>query len=162
MEAVVALGSNLEDPIKQVKKAIQEISDIEKTSVVSASSLYITKPVGPQDQPFFINAVAVIETALSSENLLNKLQEVEQAHRRVRKQHWGPRTLDLDILFYGNEFINTRRLIVPHPEFKNRVFTIIPLLELKPDYQMPDGTSVKTLVSFLPQEDLKLMKKIIS
>ncbi|WP_249975233.1 2-amino-4-hydroxy-6-hydroxymethyldihydropteridine diphosphokinase [Vreelandella olivaria] len=128
--AYIGLGSNLENPVTQVRQALIELNDLPLGRLVAASSLYATPPVGPQDQPDFINAVAAIETRLSPLALLDQLQALEQRHRRRRLRHWGPRTLDLDLLLYDQQAINHPRLQVPHPEMHERGFVLIPLAEL--------------------------------
>ncbi|MGN1392930.1 MAG: 2-amino-4-hydroxy-6-hydroxymethyldihydropteridine diphosphokinase [Succinivibrionaceae bacterium] len=159
--AVIGIGSNLDSPVEQVKQALIDLKGHHNIKILNTSSLYSSKPVGPQDQPYFINAVVSIETFLDSHELLDYLQSIEQKHRRVRIQHWGPRTLDLDILFYDNENINTPRLTVPHPEILNRVFVVIPLLEIYPEYTLPNGTLLKNYIKNLPKDDLQLLEKII-
>lgn len=111
--AYIGLGSNLESPIEQVREALNELAMLPLSRLVVASSLYASRPVGPQDQPDFINAVAALETHLSPLALLDQLQALEQQHRRRRQRHWGPRTLDLDLLLYANDAIDTPRLRVP-------------------------------------------------
>lgn len=153
--AIIGLGANLENPIEQVQQAISELATVKGIKLLKASSLYATLPVGPQDQPNFINAVAQIETVFEAHQLLDELQALEQKHRRVRLRHWGPRTLDLDLLFFGQETISTQRLTVPHPEIINRAFVIIPLLEILPDFRMPNGEALSKYVNGLPAEDMK-------
>ncbi len=159
--AIIGIGANLENPQEQVRTAIDELATLTDTTVSKVSSLYSTAPVGPQDQPNFINAVAIIETKISAHSLLDELQALEQRHRRVRKIHWGPRTLDLDILFYGQEKINDDRLVVPHKEILNRAFVIIPLLEIAPDMQTLDGIRLDSYIASLPAHDLTSIKKLI-
>jgi len=107
--------------------------------------------MGPQDQPDYLNTVASFQTALEAEELLDLLQSLENRAGRVRKQHWGPRTLDLDLLLYGNTFIQSERLTVPHPGLREREFVVIPLAELAPDLILPDGTALQNLArSFSP------------
>jgi|SRR5574344_13220 2-amino-4-hydroxy-6-hydroxymethyldihydropteridine diphosphokinase len=158
--AIIGLGSNLEDPQNQIKQAIVELSQLSQTCLIKTSSLYSTKPVGPQDQPNFINAVAEIETNLSAHELLDGLQLLEQKHRRIRNRHWGPRTLDLDLLFYGNENISTQRLTVPHPEILNRAFVVIPLLEIFPQFILNNNEKLCNYLKNLPLEDVIAIKKI--
>ncbi len=160
IEAVIGLGSNLNNPEKQINDAIIEIGEIAGVKVVKKSSLFHSCPVGPQDQPDFVNAVIIVSTSLAPEVLLDNLQKLEQDHRRVRLQHWGPRTLDLDILFYGNEVIATERLSVPHPEILNRVFVVIPLLEIAPNFTLPNGVVLKNCVNSLPKKDMEFLRKV--
>ncbi len=126
----IGLGSNLEHPEAQVQRALTALAALPLCQLVACSSLYATPPVGPQDQPDFINAVACLDTRLSPLALLDQLQALEQRHRRRRLRHWGPRTLDLDLLLYGERVIQQPRLSVPHPHMHTRAFVIVPLDEL--------------------------------
>ena len=134
--AYIGLGSNLASPIAQVRQALDELTMLPLSRLVTASSLYASRPVGPQDQPDFINAVAALETRLSPLALLDQLQALEQQHRRRRQRHWGPRTLDLDLLLYTNDHIDTPRLRVPHPHMTARAFVLAPLAEIAPSIQL--------------------------
>lgn len=144
--AYIGLGSNLDDPRMQVTQALTELKRLPDTVWVGASSLYRSDPVGPAGQPDYINAVAVIDTLLPAETLLDELQRIEQAHHRVRKIHWGPRTLDLDIILFGDAIISTDRLLVPHPFAHERNFVLWPLAEVAPDLIFPDGRSINDLL----------------
>lgn len=126
----IGLGSNLDNPLQQVQQAINELDAMPSSRLLAVSSFYRSAPVGPQDQDDFINAVAEIETALDPWQLLDALQSIENSHRRVRVQHWGPRTLDLDILLYGSRQLNDDRLVVPHAQIALRSFVLQPLKEL--------------------------------
>ncbi len=143
----IGLGSNLDQPVQQLQRALEELTQLPATTLISHSSLYCSAPVGPQDQPDFINAVAALSTHLSAHELLDALQGLEQAHSRVRVRHWGPRTLDLDLLLYGTETINTERLKVPHPFMTERNFVLYPLAEIAPMCEIPGAG---TLASLLP------------
>ncbi len=145
VEVYIGLGSNLDDPAHQVRRAAEALGKLPLTERLGLSRLYASRPVGPQDQPDFINAVARLRTHLSPLALLDQLQALEQRHRRVRQRHWGPRTLDLDLLLYGNQRIDVARLSVPHPEMCRRAFVLIPLAELSPGLALPDGRAVATL-----------------
>ena len=132
--AYVGLGSNLDDPLQQVASALEELDRLPLTRCVRRSSLYRTRPLGAQNQPDYINAVAQLETGLAPEPLLDALQELERRHRRVREgPRWGPRTLDLDLLLYDVQRVTSERLIVPHPEMTRRAFVLLPLAEVAPD-----------------------------
>jgi 2-amino-4-hydroxy-6-hydroxymethyldihydropteridine diphosphokinase len=133
----IGLGSNMDRPQHQVTAALADLAHLPDTALLQASTLYRSAPVGPQDQPDFINAVASVETALTAEELLDALQQIEQQHGRVRTTHWGPRSLDLDILLYGNMSIRTPRLTIPHPEMARRCFVLEPLLEIDPEVEIP-------------------------
>ncbi len=143
--AWVGLGSNLSDPVKQVNTALAELDQLPQSRLLMCSGLYRSAPMGPKDQPDYINAVAGLMTALSAGVLLEALQAIEKAHRRVRGEHWGPRTLDLDILLYGNGIIDTRHLKVPHPGMAERNFVLVPLLEVAPQLSVPGLGEVQTL-----------------
>jgi len=143
--AYIGLGSNLDQPERQVLEAMAELEQLPDTCQVKKSSLYRSAPVGPQDQPDFINAVVQLETELSAQSLLEQLQQLEHKHGRVRTQHWGPRTLDLDLLLYGNMIIKTEKLTVPHPHMAARSFVLYPLLEIAPELAIPELGRVSEL-----------------
>ncbi len=151
----IGLGSNLDDPRAHVSTALKQLAELPDTELVAASSLYRSDPVGPQDQPDFVNAVAELSTRLTPEALLDQLQSLEQAHRRVRERHWGPRTLDLDILLYGDSQLATERLVVPHSHMRERSFVLWPLAEIAPTLALPDGTSLSELLSLCPMGTLE-------
>jgi len=147
MISYIAIGSNQADPIQQAKQAITALNDIKETSLMSCSSLYCSAPMGPQDQPDYINAVAAIDTNLSAIALLDALQAIEQSQGRKRKEErWGPRTLDLDILLYADQIIDQPRLTVPHYGMKEREFVLYPLFEIAPELIMPDGTALSEML----------------
>ena len=113
-------------------------------------SFYRTPPLGPQDQPDYLNAAVALETSLAPEELLNHTQRIELQQGRVRKaERWGPRTLDLDIMLFGNEVINTERLTVPHYDMKNRGFMLWPLFEIAPELVFPDGEMLQNRLTIL-------------
>lgn len=144
--AYIGLGSNLSEPVEQVKNAINEIKKIAQSQIKSVSSLYLSKPMGPQDQDDYINAVVALETSLPATELLNALQAIENKAGRIRKANrWGARILDLDIILFGNEIINTERLTIPHYGMTEREFVLLPLAEIAPLLTLPDGKSVKLL-----------------
>lgn len=151
--AYIAIGSNLASPLEQVNAAVQALGEIPQSRIVAVSSFYRTPPLGPQDQPDYLNAAVVLETALSAETLLDNTQRIELQQGRVRKEErWGPRTLDLDIMLFGHETINTERLTVPHYDMKNRGFMLWPLFEVAPDLIFPDGTPLKSILDGLNAE----------
>jgi len=154
--AYIGLGANLEDPQQQVVDALQELAQIKDTQLVAQSSLYISKPVGPQDQPDFVNAVACVETSLQPLELLDALQQLEQDHGRVRKRHWGERTLDLDIILFDDIQQTTERLNLPHPFASERSFVLFPLAEIAPDVKFPDGRTVQEMCATL-DNDLQVL-----
>jgi 2-amino-4-hydroxy-6-hydroxymethyldihydropteridine diphosphokinase len=128
--AYIGLGANLDHPRRQILDALDELEQLEGCANLRPSSLYASPPMGPPDQPDYINAVAEMECSLPPEALLDALQSLESRHGRVRKQHWGPRTLDLDLLLYGEQRIDTPRLTIPHPGIGERAFVLLPLAEL--------------------------------
>ncbi len=148
--AYIALGSNLADPLSQVRAALQALDDIPQSRRIATSSFYRTPPYGPPDQPDYLNAAIALETELSAEQLLDHTQRIELEQGRERKdERWGPRTLDLDIMLFGRQEIATPRLTVPHYDMHNRAFMLMPLREIAPDCQYPDGRSISTLLSGL-------------
>jgi 2-amino-4-hydroxy-6-hydroxymethyldihydropteridine diphosphokinase len=155
--AYIGLGSNLENPEQQIRQAIVEISKIENAQIVDISSLYFSKPMGPQDQPDYMNAILALATQLAPLNLLDELQAIEQAAGRVRKgERWGARILDLDIILFGEQVINNERLTVPHYGMKEREFVLIPLKEIAPQLTLPDGSLVTELADNIKSNDLKI------
>ena len=137
VRAAIALGSNLEDPEAQVRRALDEIAGLPQTELMARSSLHRTVPVGYLDQPDFVNACALIETQLAPRALLAELLAIERRHGRVRALPDGPRTLDLDIVLYGDRVIAEPGLTVPHPRAHERAFVLAPLLEVWPDAIIP-------------------------
>ena len=133
VRAAIALGSNIEDPEAHVRRGFEEIAGLPSTRLLARSSLYRTAPVGYANQPDFINACADVETALAPRALLDALLAIEQRHGRVRTIPNGPRTLDLDIILYGDRRIDEPGLCVPHPRAREREFVLKPLLEVWPD-----------------------------
>ncbi|HBZ76953.1 2-amino-4-hydroxy-6-hydroxymethyldihydropteridine diphosphokinase [Leclercia adecarboxylata] len=151
--AYIAIGSNLASPLEQVNAAVQALGDIPQTRVVALSSFYRTPPLGPQDQPDYLNAAIALETVLSAEALLDNTQRIELQQGRVRKEErWGPRTLDLDIMLFGDAQIHTERLTVPHYDMKRRGFMLWPLFEIAPDLTFPDGEHLSALLAQLNAE----------
>jgi len=131
--AYVGLGSNLADPRAQVRRAIDEVAALPGCTLCFRSSLYATAPLGPVAQPEFVNAVVSLATTLTALELLAALQGLEQTHGRVRDgTRWGPRTLDLDLLVFGEEQLQVPGLTLPHPELDHRAFVLVPLAEIAP------------------------------
>ncbi|MGB9098104.1 2-amino-4-hydroxy-6-hydroxymethyldihydropteridine diphosphokinase [Erwinia sp.] len=146
----LALGSNLADPMHQVQAALDALAVIPLTTLMTTSAFYRTPPYGPPDQPDYLNAAVALETSLAPEALLDHTQRIELEQGRVRKdERWGPRTLDLDIMLFGELTLNTPRLIVPHYDIANRAFMLVPLLEIAPDLTFPDGTAAAELLAKL-------------
>ena len=148
--AYIGLGSNLEGPVKQVERAVAGLDEIDDTRLIAVSPLYSSAPMGPPRQPNYVNAVAALETALAPEVLLNALQAIEQRHHRLPTIRWGPRTLDLDLLLYGDETIATDRLLVPHPGLPERAFVLYPLADIAPELRLPDSTPLAELLQRCP------------
>jgi len=146
----IALGSNLASPLTQVNAAIEALGNIPDSRIVAVSGLYRTPPLGPQDQPDYLNAAVALETSLAPEALLDHTQRIELDQGRVRKaERWGPRTLDLDIMLFGNETLATPRLTVPHYDMKNRGFMLWPLFEIAPELHFPDGETLASVLAHL-------------
>ncbi|OSM95613.1 2-amino-4-hydroxy-6-hydroxymethyldihydropteridine diphosphokinase [Lonsdalea populi] len=153
----LALGSNLSQPLQQVHAALAALDALPLTRLVRRSPFYRSRPLGPQDQPDYLNAVAELRTQLEPEALLDQTQRIELEQGRVRKAHrWGPRTLDLDILLFGDEVINTDRLIVPHYDMKNREFMLYPLADIAPMLIFPDGEALADRLALVPPNGLTL------
>ncbi len=146
VRAYIGLGSNLDEPINQVNRALTELRTLSESHLVSHSRLYSSTPLGPADQPDFVNAVACLDTSLGAHSLLDELQALELKHERVRIQHWGPRSLDLDLLLYADHTIDTERLQVPHPWLSQRCFVLYPLAEIAADLMLPSGISLASLL----------------
>ncbi len=145
--AYVALGSNLDDPAANVRDAIEELAMLANTRLGAVSSLYRTAPVGYADQPDFVNAVAMIETGLEPRALLDELLAIERRFKRVRGVRNGPRTLDLDIVLYGDTAHSEDALTVPHPRMHERAFVLVPLAEIAPDAVVPGLGKVSELAA---------------
>lgn len=135
--AYIGLGSNLNDPAGQVRRALGVIAALPESRLAAASRLYRSPPMGPADQPDYINAVAALETGLTPLDLLHALQATEQDFGRLRLRHWGERVLDLDLLLYDNQRLGSPELTLPHPGIGERAFVLCPLAELAPDLIIP-------------------------
>lgn len=153
VRAFIALGSNLEQPQNQIERALEELQQLPASRLKAHSRLYRSAPVGPP-QPDYINAVAELATDLEPLQLLDALQALEREHQRVRREHWGPRTLDLDILLYGEQVIDQPRLQVPHPHMTERAFVLYPLADIAPDLTLPSGASLESLLAHCSREGL--------
>ncbi|WP_370292349.1 2-amino-4-hydroxy-6-hydroxymethyldihydropteridine diphosphokinase [Thalassolituus sp.] len=137
--AYIALGANLNGPEDQIITALRALRALPDTQLICWSSLYGSKPLGPQDQPDYLNAVAEVTTTLAPLDLLDALQQQERDQGREKLRHWGERCIDLDILLYGDLTYADERLTIPHKEMTRRSFVVRPLLEIAPDLQLPDG-----------------------
>ncbi|ELY2795462.1 2-amino-4-hydroxy-6-hydroxymethyldihydropteridine diphosphokinase [Cronobacter dublinensis] len=154
--AYIALGSNLAEPLSQVNDALAALAQIPHSRIVATSPFYRTPPLGPQDQPDYLNAAVALETTLTAEALLDNTQRIELQQGRVRKaERWGPRTLDLDIMLFGDETINTERLTVPHYDMKNRAFMLLPLAQIAPALRFPDGERLADVLERLDRSAIR-------
>lgn len=150
---LVALGGNLDHPAARLLKVMAELDDLPHSQLLRVSSLYRTAPVGYADQPDFINAVTLIETALPPQALMAELLAMESRHGRCRTQHNGPRTLDLDILLYENKVLDDSFVTLPHPRMHERAFVLIPLLEIVPDCVIPRHGLAENLLGLCTDQD---------
>jgi 2-amino-4-hydroxy-6-hydroxymethyldihydropteridine diphosphokinase len=151
--AAVALGSNLEDPEAQVARGFDELASLPRTRLLARSRLFRTRPVGYADQPDFVNACALLETGLAPRALLDGLLAIEKRHGRVREIPNGPRTLDLDIVLYGDQVIDEPGLKVPHPRAHERAFVLEPLVDVWPEAVIPGRGKASELGSRLRGND---------
>lgn len=164
MERVyIGLGSNLAEPREQLRGALRALAAIPSSRLVAVSSLYASDPLGPPDQPRYNNAVAALDTSLAPLELLDALQAIELAQGRVRKtERWGPRTLDLDILLFGDRLIDEPRLTVPHYHLHARAFVLYPLAEIAPQkLQLADGRNLTELLAACPFEGLERLDEAL-
>lgn len=155
MKAYIGLGSNLGDREAMIRIALDDLARLPGTKVLRASSLYDTEPLGDEEQPRFLNAVAEIDTELTARQLLWNLLLIEKRLGRVRSHRYGPRTIDLDLLTYGHLVIDEPDLQIPHPEMAKRSFVLVPLLEIDPLATMPGtGELLATLLEKLAAKPL--------
>ena len=148
--AAVGLGSNIDDPKQQLATAFTEIAELPGCRLLAASPLYRSKPMGPSNQPDFINAAATLITTLSPEELLARLRKIEDSHSRDRSvERWGPRSLDLDLLLYAHRVIETPKLAVPHAGIAERNFVLLPLADIAPAWVVPGQGNVRHLLRSL-------------
>lgn len=148
----IGLGANLDDPRQQLEIALQALDQLPHTRVTGRSPVYRSKPLGPQDQPDFYNAVAAVETELSPIELLDALQQQERDQGRIKKRHWGERCIDLDILLFDQLQLRSERLNIPHHEMHKRSFVLVPLAALAPTLKLPDGRVVAELAAEFADE----------
>ena len=146
--AYVGLGSNLEQPVGQITRAFDELAALPDTRLMGCSPLYMSPPMGPQGQPDFVNAVAMLATTLTPQACMQALLAIEARHGRRRDgTRWGPRTLDLDLLLYGDTVLDTPGLVLPHPGMHERAFVLYPLADMAPELSVPGHGSVKALLA---------------
>jgi len=167
VKCFVALGSNMGDSHAYLQQAIYDLTDHKKINDLTVSSFYKSKPHGPQDQPDYLNAVISLQTSLEPEELLDTLQKIENENDRVREGviRWGARTLDLDLLFYAEQTIETKRLTVPHPRICERAFVLLPLRDLLSNEEIANlkinqTTSILDCINALPKEELSNIKDL--
>ncbi|MDR0219585.1 MAG: 2-amino-4-hydroxy-6-hydroxymethyldihydropteridine diphosphokinase [Enterobacteriaceae bacterium] len=152
----IAVGSNLAFPLQQVENALAALKTIPDTTFITRSSFYRAKPMGPQDQPDYLNLAVALDTDLPPDVLLTHTQAIELAQGRVRKENerWGPRTLDLDIMLFGDLIIDTEHLTIPHYGLKQREFMLYPLAEIAPDLVFPDQEPLTERLKHVPENGL--------
>jgi 2-amino-4-hydroxy-6-hydroxymethyldihydropteridine diphosphokinase len=157
VRAYIGIGSNLDDPVAQVKEALEELELLPDSLLAARSSLYSSKPMGPVDQPDYVNAVAALDTLLSAPELLAALQRIEnlQGRDRTGEEPWGARILDLDLLLYGRQVIDSDGLKVPHPGLHERDFVIIPLAEVAGNLNIPGKGMLSTLIKNVESHSLR-------
>ena len=149
-QVYLGIGSNKNHPYFRINTVLKQINRIKSTNIVKKSSLYVTKPLGPQAQPNFINCVIEIRTNLEPLALLYELQNLERVHNRKKTKRWGPRSMDIDILIYNNLIMNTDKLVIPHPGLEYRDFVLIPLYEITSyRYEIPKYGKITTLIKNL-------------
>lgn len=153
--AYVAIGSNLEDPERQVQAAMQALVGLTDTRCLARSATLRNPAMGPQPQPAFVNAVAGLLTRLGPADLLEELLGLERRQGRDRRagERWGPRLIDLDLLVYGDVVMSTDRLVIPHPGIASRNFVLFPLLEIAPGLRVPGLGTVRQLAAALSQQE---------
>ena len=156
IRAYIGIGSNLDNPVAQVLEAVEEMEMIPDTILVARSSLYSGKPMGPEEQPDYVNAVVSLDTLLSADELYRALVSIEDLQGRTREgEKWGPRIIDLDLLLYGNTTIDTDTLTVPHPGMHERDFVIIPLEEIAGNVKIPGRGFLYSLINQCKSHSLK-------
>ena len=155
MLAYIGLGSNLKGPKEQIEKALRVLSEAKESTLLSVSSFYQSKPLLDMPGPNYLNVVCKIETDLSALDLLSFCQEIEDNQHRVREVKWSSRTIDLDILLYGDQVLATKRLIIPHPEMINRAFVLLPLFEIEPGLKLPLLGPLKGLLERIKPSDVE-------
>ncbi|WP_340122402.1 2-amino-4-hydroxy-6-hydroxymethyldihydropteridine diphosphokinase [Methylobacter svalbardensis] len=157
--AYIGLGSNLANPVEQIQAARTAITQLVGVQELAFSSLYHSAPMGPQDQPDYVNAVMGVKTDLPPIDLLRCLQRIENDQGRVRKsERWGARTLDLDVLIYGDQIIELPDLTVPHVGIAERAFVLYPLYEIAPQLLVPGKGNIAGLLAKCPMNELKRLK----
>lgn len=157
--AFIALGSNLEDPLSQVERAVEHITQHPQCETLARAPWYRSAAIGPGEQPDYVNGVIKISTNLDAFALLDTLLTIENQQGRVRNLKWGPRTLDLDLLLYDKQIINSERLQIPHPRMCERNFVLLPLYDLEPDLVIPERGALAELIQKSHQNGLAKIQK---
>lgn len=153
MRIYIALGSNLGDRTAQLRAALAELEALDGVSVLACSHGYETAPVGVLDQPAFLNMAAAIETDLAPLEMLDAVKEIERRIGRQPRDKWGPREIDIDLILWGEQQVDTDRLRLPHPEFRQRAFVLVPLAEIAPEAVDPGtGKTMATLAQEAPDQ----------
>jgi 2-amino-4-hydroxy-6-hydroxymethyldihydropteridine diphosphokinase len=157
--AYIGLGSNLDDPVNQLRNAVRALAELTQSRLLSVSSFYGNPPMGPPDQPDYVNAAAAVLTELEPTRLMAALQAIERAagRERAESQRWGPRRIDLDILVYGSRLVDREDLQIPHPGICERNFVLFPLLELAPELVIPGRGIVRQLARRSDASALQLL-----
>lgn len=150
--AYLSMGSNMGDKAENLRQALKHLTDTPNIEVTGKSSLYETDPVGDTDQDFFLNGVVEIKTTWEPTDLLNITQGIENRLGRKRIRHWGPRTIDIDILLFNDALESNPQLIIPHPEMHRRRFVLVPLMELNPNLIIPGRGEIKKLLGKCPDQ----------
>ena len=157
--AYIGLGSNLDQPHRQIQSALKALNDLSEVKVVTVSGFYQSEPYGEVEQDDFINAAAALVTTINAEELLTQMLNIETKQGRKRTQHWGPRCLDLDLLAYSTEQRESEFLNLPHPEISKREFVLFPLAEIAPELMIAGLGRVKTLLSQIPHRNIIKLDK---
>jgi 2-amino-4-hydroxy-6-hydroxymethyldihydropteridine diphosphokinase len=158
--ACVALGANIGEPLRQIEAGFAALAALPDTRLLARSSLYRSAPVGYADQPDFINAVAVIETALTPHVLLDAVLNIERVNGRIREFPNAPRTLDLDIVLYGDVVLQEPGLTIPHARMLERAFVMVPLAEIAPDTVVPGQGRVSELAKRVDAASVAQLRRI--
>lgn len=159
--AYIGLGANLGNPCQQLAEALARLAAAEEVEVLKVSSFYLNPPMGPPDQPWYVNAVAQVRTRLTPEELWRLLRNLEEELGRVRRERWGPRLIDLDLLLYDGEILEEPELKIPHPGMAHRAFVLLPLAEIAPEAYHPVlKKTAAELLAELDPEERRLLEKL--
>lgn len=156
--AYVAIGSNLNDPLAQVQTALVRLASLPQTRALLRSRLYKTRPMGPQDQPYYVNAAAGLLTQLCARELLDALLQIEESMGRKRQERWGPRVIDLDLVWMPGETVDEPGLTLPHPGVSMRNFVLYPLADIAPTLAIPGHGNVSELLRAVGDDGIAVME----